>query len=68
MIVVEARTTFFLRETINNDCGQCRIRDNTLNIFTILPLLYKVLQFFGIFASTGLEFENGTSHLALSQA
>lgn len=46
MIVVEARTTFFLRETINNDCGQCRIRDNTLNIFTILPLLTIVLYWY----------------------
>ena len=56
MIVVEARTTFFLRETINNDCGQCRIRDNTLNIFTILPLLNKFFTLFaGLFVSNGLE-------------
>ena len=53
MIVVEARTTFFLRETINNDCGQCRIRDNTLNIFTILPLLNNFLRYLhGLFFVT----------------
>ena len=50
MIVVEARTTFFLRETINNDCGQCRIRDNTLNIFTILPLLNKFLRYLLVYS------------------
>ena len=50
MIVVEARTTFFLRETINNDCGQCRIRDNTLNIFTILPLLNKFLCYLLVYS------------------
>ena len=50
MIVVEARTTFFLRETINNDCGQCRIRDNTLNIFTILPLLNKLFRYLLVYS------------------